>query len=46
MIDVKTNYDQADDARQVIHRTKQVTQRQFGPEEIVWIVILSLSDQR
>ena len=39
-MDVNTNYDQADDnARQVIRRTKQVTRRQFRPEEKVRIVI-------
>lgn len=39
-MDVNTNYDQADDnARQVIRRTKQVTRRQFSPEEKVRIVI-------
>lgn len=34
MMDVNTNYEQAaDNARQVIRRTKQVTRRQFSPEE-------------
>ena len=40
MSDVNTNYDQADDnAKQVIRHTKQVTRRQFSPEEKVRIVI-------
>lgn len=39
-MDVNTNYEQAaDNARQVIRRTKQVTRRQFSSEEKVRIVI-------
>ena len=40
MIDINTNYDQADDnARLVISRTKRATRRKFSPEEKVRIVI-------
>jgi transposase len=40
MRESRTGYDQADDgARELVHRTKQVTRRRFTPEEKVRIVI-------
>ena len=40
MQQARTGYDQADDkARELVHRTKQVTRRRFTPEEKVRIVI-------
>lgn len=40
MREARTGYDQADDkARELVHRTKQVTRRRFTPEEKVRIVI-------
>ena len=40
MVNANTNFDRADaNARQVIHRTKQITRRRFNPEEKVRIVI-------
>ena len=40
MLNANTNFDRADaNARQVIHRTKQITRRRFNPEEKVRIVI-------
>ena len=36
MREARTGYDQADDkAREMVHRTKQVTRRRFTPEEKV-----------
>ena len=43
MVNANANFDQAgDNARGLIHRTKQITRRRFNPEEKVRIVIEGL----